>query len=68
MEEYKMIMQSEEELQKAKDKAFDNADIDGKLRLLKSELDSLNVARRFEVLQKMQMISLMSAIEQPFLL
>lgn len=63
---YKMLLKSEEDLQKVKDKAFEEADIDGKLNFLKAELDSLNSARRFEMSQKIQNFSMMSAIGQPF--
>lgn len=63
---YKMLLKCEEDLQKVKDKAFEDADIEGKLNFLKAEVDSLNTARRFEMEKRIQMLPLMNAIGQPF--
>lgn len=60
---YKMLSESEEELQKAKDKAFEEADIEGKLRFLKSEIDNMNIEKRFDISQQMQMLAMNEALK-----
>lgn len=61
---YKMLLKSEEDLQKVKDKAFEETDVEGKLRFLKSEIDNINTAKRFEIYQQMQILAMNEALKE----
>lgn len=50
----KEILELESRLMELRDKAFEEADLDGKLRILKDEIDDINNKRKIEIAQRKQ--------------
>lgn len=66
-ESCRMLAEIESELKKVKNEVFDNSDIDGKLQMLKSEIENMNITKKFEMIQKNQMLSLIEAMGHPIM-